>query len=238
MFKIIKKFVKPSRRVKKVFIHCSASDNAEHDNPEIIERWHLENGWSGIGYHYYIDNSGKVFECRSSEKTPAAQGGHNAGTLAICCGGLENFSDLQFEALRAFCEQIDYAYEGHVSFHGHCEVSNKECPVFDYRNVLRLDDKGFMKHGVVTTRKLRTAGSRTIKSADIAENVGGVIGGVSAAQVLAKSFEGTREIVDKVKNVNGVISDAKSATETFASLVASLIQYWPFILIICAIILI
>ena len=29
-----------------------------------------------------------------------------------------------------------------ITFHGHCEVSNKTCPVFNYKNVLNLDSLG------------------------------------------------------------------------------------------------
>ena len=32
-----------------------------------------------------------------------------------------------------------------LTFHGHCEVSNKLCPVFDYRKVLSLDEFGAIK---------------------------------------------------------------------------------------------
>jgi hypothetical protein len=41
------------------------------------------------------------------------------------------------------CGEINQVYGG-IRFRGHREVVAKECPVFDYRRVLSLDDRGFM----------------------------------------------------------------------------------------------
>ncbi|MGY9046310.1 N-acetylmuramoyl-L-alanine amidase [Puniceibacterium antarcticum] len=139
-------FTKPNRPVSRVFIHCSASDNPEHDNAATMDRLHRERGWSGIGYHLFIRKSALVEDGRDLEKVPAAQGGNNTRTIAICLHGLavDKFTQEQFDALRDLCDQINRAYQGNVTFHGHCEVANKTCPVFDYRNVLGLDMKGRM----------------------------------------------------------------------------------------------
>jgi N-acetyl-anhydromuramyl-L-alanine amidase AmpD len=86
---------------------------------------------------------------RSLELNPAAQAGHNAWTIAICLHGLDKnaFTNEQFNALRKLCRQIRQAYQGQVTFHGHSEVSAKECPVFNYRVVLNLDEQGSMING-------------------------------------------------------------------------------------------
>ena len=132
-----------------MFIHCSASDRAEHDDVEIIRNWHVEgNGWSGIGYHYFIKKDGEeVQPGRSLERIPAAQKGNNTATIAICLRGLavENFTVEQYRSLIDLCNQIEAAYGGMISFHGHCEVSAKACPVFPYAEVLGLYDHGAME---------------------------------------------------------------------------------------------
>lgn len=137
-------FVKPGRPIGRVFIHCTASDRPEHDNVETIRRWHRERGWSDIGYHCLIHKDGRWSSGRSLELTPAAQAGHNTGTIAICLHGLEKerFTEAQFLTLRELAREIDAAYGGRITFHGHCEVAAKACPVFDYRRVLGLDAKG------------------------------------------------------------------------------------------------
>jgi hypothetical protein len=136
-------FVKPQRVVSKVFLHCSASDNPKHDNIKTIRLWHAARGWNNIGYHFYINKLGRICAGRDIEKIPAAQKGHNIATLAICCGGEKYFPAVQMQALRNFCTEINFAYGGRISFHGHCEVEpNKLCPVYDYRKVLGLDADG------------------------------------------------------------------------------------------------
>lgn len=140
-------FAKPKRPVRRIFLHCSASDNPAHDNAATMDRWHKSRGWSGIGYHYFIRKDGTLEPGRDIEKTPAAQAGHNRGTIAICCHGLarENFTGAQQITLYRLCAEINRAYGGHVSFHGHREVAAKACPVFDYRRWLELDQYGNFK---------------------------------------------------------------------------------------------
>lgn len=139
---ILSEFKKPLRPVQRVFIHCTASDNPAHDNIETIVTWHRKRGFNGVGYHFLILKSGAVVIGRDIERIPAAQEGNNTGSIAICLTGLHQFSAEQFAALRHLCADIDDEYNGRVTFHGHCEVSNKSCPVFDYRQVLNLSPDG------------------------------------------------------------------------------------------------
>lgn len=139
-------FRKPQRKISRVFIHCSASDKPGHDDIQVIKRWHTDpppqgRGWTDVGYHFFIRKDGAIQEGRSLERIPAAQVRHNTGTIAICVSGLREFNNTQFDSLRKLCDAILTELPG-VTFHGHCEVSAKECPVFDYRGVLNLDSKG------------------------------------------------------------------------------------------------
>ena len=133
-----------SRHIDRVFIHCSATDNPNHDDVNVIYDWHVNgNGWSDVGYHFYIKKDGTIQNGRPIDKTPAAQAPYNKATFAICLGGLNDFTDAQFASLRELCYAIDATYK--VTFHGHCEVSTKSCPVFDYKEVLGLDEHGNLK---------------------------------------------------------------------------------------------
>lgn len=140
-------FQKPARPVSRVFVHCSASDRPEHDSAAVIDAWHKQRGWAGIGYHFFIRKDGTLEKGRDIEKVPAAQEGNNTGTIAICLHGLERekFTEAQFNTLRALCTQIDRAYGrgiNRITFHGHCEVAAKACPVFIYQDVLGIDKAG------------------------------------------------------------------------------------------------
>jgi len=148
-------FQKPSRKIHRVFIHCSASDHPHHDNIETIKSWHLNRGFTDVGYHFFIQKDGTLEYGRDIEKTPAAQKGHNLYTLAICMHGLkeENFTQAQFDTLKKLAVQIDHNYEN-ISFHGHCEISKKACPVFNYRKVLDLSRYGSLNKNEITLTPL------------------------------------------------------------------------------------
>lgn len=135
---------KPNRKVDRVFIHCSASDHAHHDDVSVMDKWHKQRGWSGVGYHFFIKKDGTIQSGRSLEKTPAAQGGNNRGTIAICLHGLDKdkFTDEQYSAVIKLCQELNNLYDGNLTFHGHCEVSAKSCPVFDYKKILKLNSIG------------------------------------------------------------------------------------------------
>ena len=146
---ILEDFSLIKRAVDRVFIHCTASSNGGYGVEE-IRRDHRALGWDDIGYHFLINFNGVLQRGRPLKQDPAAQRGHNTGTIAICLQGLEveDFTQFQFETLRELCEKIDQDISPHrkdrVTFHGHCEVANKLCPVFDYKSVLNLTEEGFL----------------------------------------------------------------------------------------------
>jgi N-acetylmuramoyl-L-alanine amidase len=150
----VMKFVKPKRYVTRVFVHCSASDDPALVGQKLIDtitHWHLNRKpplkpFKEIGYHFVIDKPGQTFPCRSLEKIPAGQEGHNIGSIAICVHGLKDFTPTSMSALQSLCQEINSAYEGKVTFHGHKEVNpHKECPVYDYKKILNLEEGGRMK---------------------------------------------------------------------------------------------
>jgi len=143
-------FEKLNREVHSVFVHCSDSDRPEHDSWKVVDEWHKDRGWSGIGYHYFIKKDGTIEKGRDLEEIPAAQIGHNTGSIAICLHGrdISKFKEEQYESLRNICIAINNAYkdEKKIRYRGHREVeSGKTCPVFDYKMVLNLDSIGYMK---------------------------------------------------------------------------------------------
>lgn len=142
----------PTRRVTRVFLHCTASDNRALVGVGLVEeinRWHIQNGWRGVGYHFLIDKEGSVMTARAIEETPAAQLGPdnmgNVATIAFSVHGLWDFTTASLQSAVAMCKSIDAAYKTAgkpVTFHGHKELDPRPCPVFDYKSLLGLDAKG------------------------------------------------------------------------------------------------
>lgn len=147
-------FFPPTRKIERIFIHCSASDSSLHDDISVIRKWHTTSDpndpskpWRDVGYHYFIKFDGTIQAGRPLEVAPAAQGArHNARTIAICLAGgqhgsIKAFTEAQFAAVRELCQAIALALPS-VTFHGHCEVSPKLCPVFNYHKILGLGVRG------------------------------------------------------------------------------------------------
>ena len=116
--------------MNKVIIHCAATPNGVKFTAADIHKWHLENGWSGIGYHYVICIDGTVEHGRPEFWTGAHAQGHNTGSIGICMIGTDEFSDLQWYALKKLVAQLITKYDSPEVI-GHNEVSNKICPGFD-----------------------------------------------------------------------------------------------------------
>lgn len=200
-------FKKPNRKIHTIFIHCSGDDRAHNDNIEYIRYIHTAkkpqgNGWDAIGYHYFINKAGFWFEGRNLELDPAAQYPYNRGTLAICVSGEKLFTDSQFKSLKkGIKERILPEFDDvKIMIRGHNEVSNKLCPVFDYRQVLKLDANGFMKI-IKETEKQSPAVTEVSKP--LLETAK-VAGGASA--VVFTSGEVITQVADQAEGIGRILS--------------------------------
>lgn len=133
-------------RIKAVFIHCSATPPSMDIGAEEITRWHLERGFSAIGYHYVIRRNGHVEKGRDldgdgdvTDEMGAHAYGHNRGTLGICLvGGIDengrpdfNYTRYQMNAAEKLVAELVARFPG-VEVKGHRDVdSGKACPCFD-----------------------------------------------------------------------------------------------------------
>ena len=63
------------RDINKIIIHCTATPEGRDVSVDTIRQWHLDRGWSDIGYHYIIDLEGNLHEGRPVER----QGAHVRG---------------------------------------------------------------------------------------------------------------------------------------------------------------
>jgi N-acetyl-anhydromuramyl-L-alanine amidase AmpD len=127
------------RIIRKIIIHCSDSDYVHHDNIETIRQWHLERGFSDIGYHFIITKDGKIHKGRDINTRGAHTKGHNKESIGICLTGSRIFSDLQRESLKTLLEsdllpehKLD---KSHVFNHSDLD-KNKSCPNFNVHQVL------------------------------------------------------------------------------------------------------
>jgi N-acetylmuramoyl-L-alanine amidase len=121
------------RGVKGIVLHCSDSDLPEHDDISVIDEWHLERGWSGVGYHWFCNSLGDLQIGRQEYEEAAAAYGFNNGYVHICLSGRVNFNEDQFDSVVKLCKNIMAAYDLNLDqIYGHYMLNrHKTCPNFD-----------------------------------------------------------------------------------------------------------
>lgn len=73
-----------------IIIHHAAATKCSADD---IHKIHLGNGWTGIGYHFYVTKSGEVFTGRPIDTVGAHTSNYNSVGIGVCFeGNFENES--------------------------------------------------------------------------------------------------------------------------------------------------
>jgi N-acetyl-anhydromuramyl-L-alanine amidase AmpD len=116
------------KSTKRVIIHHTASADVPAST---IHQWHLNQGWSGIGYHFVIRANG-VVERGRPEQTIGAHAGSagNGDSIGIVLTG--NFeigapSTAQMIALTELIKELRGRY-GNLAVIGHKDVVATACP--------------------------------------------------------------------------------------------------------------
>jgi len=119
------------RQINKVIIHCSDSDIPAHDDISVIDKWHKERGWAGVGYHFFINSDGDIQIGRKLEEVGAHCYGENDDSIGICLHGKTEFTEIQFRNLNNLIQSLLKQFPGMLEVEGHYSYSNKTCPNFN-----------------------------------------------------------------------------------------------------------
>ena len=99
-----------------------------------IHSWHLGNGWTGIGYHFFVRKDGTIYRGRPENAIGAHVSGANTNTLGICAEGsymTEIMPTAQLNAIKWLIQYLDNKY-GQLPIYGHREVGSSNCPGTNY----------------------------------------------------------------------------------------------------------
>ena len=121
--------------IERIIIHHSATSGG---GPEDFARYHVDNhGWPGIGYHYVIDQAGRIFQTQDWETVSYHCSGQNSNSLGICLVG--NFSrtqptEKQYKALEYLVSFIrtdlnnQLGTNKKLTVYGHKDFKATDCP--------------------------------------------------------------------------------------------------------------
>lgn len=132
------------RKINKIIVHCSATQEGKDFNAKDIDRWHKQRGWKCIGYHYVIKLDGAVETGRAESEIGAHCSGQNANSIGICyIGGLDKNNkakdtrtDAQKAAMLVLLKKLKAKYPQAIIY-GHRDFAAKACPCFDAKNEYR-----------------------------------------------------------------------------------------------------
>ena len=140
--KLLGYVLKPSsRQIKEIIVHCTATRAGGDCTVEDIRRWHRQQGWSDIGYHYVVYRDGSVHEGRNVNIAGAHCLGHNTYSIGVAyVGGVardgktpaDTRTVAQAEGLERLMVELRRMYpQAHIF--GHRDFARKACPCFDAR---------------------------------------------------------------------------------------------------------
>lgn len=105
-----------------------------------VRSWHLDNGWDTIGYHYLVEEDGRLYYGRHPWQVGAHVGGKNTGKLGICLVGDntqegEEWTGPQIDTMRQFIAASRLIWHS-IFVVGHNELADTLCPGLDLSEVL------------------------------------------------------------------------------------------------------
>ena len=87
-----------------IILHHRAGDG----DVKSIHEGHLKNGWTGIGYHFYVRKDGTIYRGRPIETVGAHCTGKNSESIGICFEGNCEVETMPLPQFKAGQELISY----------------------------------------------------------------------------------------------------------------------------------
>lgn len=115
-------------QIKQIVVHHSAQDGFTAFD---YAKWHLQNGWPGIGYHFVIEKDGNVNKTNELDTISYHVKDHNTISIGISLSG--NLSNhpatlAQMDALIQLVKELKQQVGSHLLVRGHRELAATECP--------------------------------------------------------------------------------------------------------------
>ena len=130
-----------SKVLEYIVIHHTASTAKE--SVEQIHNFHINNnGWAGIGYHFYIRKDGTIYRGRPEKYVGAHCENYNSVSLGICLEGnfeIEKPTEKQIQSVTDLVKYLRKKY-GNFKLVGHKDLNATACPgQYLYSQLLSID---------------------------------------------------------------------------------------------------
>lgn len=129
---------------KKIVIHHADATTCDANT---IDKWHKQNGWSGIGYHFLVrKKDGLVETGRPIDTIGAHCLNHNSDSVGVCFEGNFEKETMSNEQLQTGQELIEYLrgiYGSEIQIVRHKDLMATSCPGknFPFENLIAKEGK-------------------------------------------------------------------------------------------------
>jgi N-acetylmuramoyl-L-alanine amidase len=146
-----------------------------------VHSWHLSNGWSGCGYHYFVRKDGTIYRGRPENAIGAHCPPSNSHSIGICAeGDYMKETDMplkQMISIINLCIWIESRYHI-VRVVGHKEVPySTDCPgIYFPLNKIRNGIKAGISQPILPSKPVSTKGNPVVLHVQDALNALGFVG--------------------------------------------------------------
>lgn len=120
--------LKNRTKTNRIILHHAA---AKVCSAKQIDSWHKNNGWSGIGYHFFVRKNGEIYRGRPLYTVGAHASGCNSDSVGVCVEGdyssertMPAAQKISLGELLVYLKQV----YPNAELKGHKEVGATGCP--------------------------------------------------------------------------------------------------------------
>lgn len=114
-------------KTEMIVLHHAAAKSC---TPQEVHKWHRNNGWSGIGYNFFIRKDGQIYRGRPENVVGAHAANYNSKSIGICFEGDFTVQTMPQAQLEAGKELVAYLKDKYkiTNVKGHRDLMSTSCP--------------------------------------------------------------------------------------------------------------
>ena len=119
------------KSTNRIVLHHAEASNCTADQ---IHSWHLSNGWSGIGYHFFVRKDGTIYRGRPENMIGSHAKGANSDSIGICAEGNYMKETMTYAQKKSISELVTHLKNkyGITKVQRHKDVCSTDCPGVNY----------------------------------------------------------------------------------------------------------
>ena len=208
--------------------HAAAASCTAED----VHRWHVGNGWAGIGYHYLVRKDGTIYRGRPEDTVGAHAYGANSHSIGVCFEGNyqvePTMSAAQLAAGQALVADIKRRW-GITKVIGHKDVagSTTDCPGLNFPFAAIVSGTPETQNNNTTEEDIIMVATQMIGNGDRGNAVRSMQGALIAQGYKCGSYgadgicgAATVAAIKACQRANGLTADGICGPDTWGALLA------------------